>query len=107
YEDHRFYYDAGLTEGKTPSEDPDFYDRYTPSQHIDDNDPPCLIFHGTSDSMVPTENSYEIQEECKENQINCILAKMPFVGHAFDFSSSLKVMSSYYMERWLYLTNIN
>jgi acetyl esterase/lipase len=106
YEHHQFYYDAGFTKDKTPSDDPDFYDLYTPSQHIDENDPPCILFHGTSDSMVPIENSYEILTQCEKNQIDCILVENPFVGHAYDFSTSLRIMSTYYMERWLYLTNI-
>ena len=49
-----------MPKDKTPDEDPKMYEKYTPSEHIDKDDPPCIIFHGTSDLLVPYTNGEKI-----------------------------------------------
>jgi len=103
YEDHSFYYENGFTKYKTPDEDPDFYDLYTPSKLVDDDDPSCLIFQGTSDTYVPYINSEEIKKACDNENVDCILVSNFFIGHAHDISVLFKTMSTYYIERFFYL----
>ncbi len=97
------FYDAGLSKYKTPEEDPDFYDLYTPSKLVDDDDPPCLIFQGSSDTYVPYINAEEIKKACEKANVDVILITNYFIGHAHDISVTFKTMSIYYMERYLYL----
>jgi acetyl esterase/lipase len=103
YEDYSIYYENGFTKYKTPDEDPDFYDLYTPSKLVDDDDPPCLIFQGSSDTYVPYINSEEIKKACDNENVDCILVTNFFVGHAHDISVLFKTMSIYYIERFFYL----
>lgn len=105
YEDHRWYYDAGITDGRTPQDDPAYFDLYTPSKLIDSEDPPCLIFHGTSDTMVPFINSLELQNACVNNSVDIILVKNYFVGHAMDIAATYSSISVYYTERFLFHLN--
>ena len=96
-------YDAGISKYKTPDENPDFYDLYTPSKLVDDDDPPCLIFQGTSDTYVPYENAVEIKKACEKEGIDVILVTSYFLGHAHDISVLVKTIALYYMERFFYL----
>lgn len=105
YEGTRCYYEKGMTEGYTPENNPDYYDLYTPSMHVDSEDPPCLLLHGTSDSMVPIKNSLEIQEACKSQGVDCVLMKHYFVGHAMDMADFHGSMCQYYVERFMYAVN--
>ncbi|MHA1147228.1 MAG: hypothetical protein ACTSR8_03190 [Promethearchaeota archaeon] len=105
YEDHPWFYKAGFTKDKKPKNDPDFYDLYTPSELVDDKDPKCIIFQGTSDSMVPLINAIEIDEACKKEDVDSILIKGHFAGHAHDISTYYYSMTNYYLERFLYLIN--
>ena len=103
YEDFPFYHEHGHTKYKTPDEDPDFYDLYTPSELVDQNDPPVLIIQGTSDIFVPYENAEEIKKACDKNDVDVILITNYFMGHGHDISYLFQSMSIYYMERFLYL----
>ena len=96
-------YDAGISKYKTPDEDPDFYDLYTPSKLVDDDDPPCLIFQGTSDTYVPYVSAEEIKKACEKEDVKVILITSYFIGHAHDISVLIKTMALYYMERFFYL----
>jgi acetyl esterase/lipase len=43
--------------GKTNAEAPELYKRASPTTHLDGNDPPILILHGTADTTVPLAQS--------------------------------------------------
>jgi acetyl esterase/lipase len=43
--------------GKTNAEAPELYRQASPTTHLDKNDPPILILHGTADTTVPIEQS--------------------------------------------------
>ena len=107
YEDHRWFYEAGFTKDKTPKDDPEFFDLYTPSELVDEEDPKCIIFQGTADSMVPPKNAQEIDEACMDADVDCILIEGHFVGHAHDINTLHYTISNYYLERFLYLINSN
>jgi acetyl esterase/lipase len=96
-------YDAGISKYKTPTEDPDFYDLYTPSKLIDKDDPACLIFQGTSDTYVPYINAQQIKKACEKEDVDVILVTTYFLGHAHDISVLVKTMALYYMERFFFI----
>ena len=96
-------YDAGISKYKTPDEDPDFYDLYTPSKLVDEDDPPCIIFQGTSDTYVPYIHAEQIKKACEKEDVDVILITSYFLGHAHDISVLVKTMSLYYMERFFYI----
>ncbi|TFF96630.1 MAG: hypothetical protein EU544_00230 [Promethearchaeota archaeon] len=108
--EHFFYdlgifYEKGFIPGdKTPKEDPDLYKKLTPSESVDKDDPPCLIFHGTSDSLVPYENSETIHKEMVDHEVPCILVKGYFGAHGHTEAAQHLSIARYYMERFLYLT---
>jgi acetyl esterase/lipase len=72
--------------------------------YVDESAPPCLIFQGEQDEMVPLEIAYELKAAYKINAENpCILITFPFHGHAFDFvpnSPGAQIML-YYWERFM------
>lgn len=92
-----------LPEEKTPEEDPDLYGRYTPSEYVDEQDPPCILFHGTSDILVPFESSETIQGEMLEKNNIGILVKGYFGPHGHTTSMQHHSITRYYSERFLYL----
>ena len=97
------FYEAGMSKYKTPKEDPDFYDLYTPSKLVDNDDPSCLIIQGTSDTFVPYIDAEEIKKACDKANVDVILITNFFMGHAHDISVTFKTMSIYYIERFFYL----
>jgi len=98
-----FYYNRGFTKYKNIEDDPDFFDSYTPSKLIDDDDPPCLIFQGSSDSLVSPVNAEEIKKAGKREGVDVIVVTSYFIGHVHDLSVLHKTMMCYYMERFMYL----
>jgi len=90
-----------------PETDPELFDAYSPTALIDPNDPPCLIYQGTGDKLVPFSNSIEIETACDNaGVISCNLL-FPLAGHASDifFSTNFGQIWLYYLERFLYLTH--
>lgn len=96
-------YQGGFTKYKTREDDPDFFDLYTPSKLVDKDDPPCIIFQGSSDAQTSLRNAEEIKKACKNEGVDVILVMSYFIGHAHDFSVFFKTMSTYYIERFMYI----
>jgi len=97
------YYQRGFTKYKNIEDDPDFFDSYTPSKLIDDDDPPCIIFQGSSDSLVSPVEAAEIKKVGKKEDVDVIVVTSYFIGHVHDLSVLHKTMMCYYMERFMYL----
>ena len=93
-----------LKENKT--ENPDLYNAYDLVHLADNQDPPVLIFQGTSDGQVWIEEVEELEENLEAKGVDCCLLKFPFAGHANDFvlSTNIGQVWMYYLERFLYLT---
>jgi acetyl esterase/lipase len=98
-----FYYQKGFTKYKNIEDDPDFFDSYTPSKLVDKDDPPCLIFQGTSDSLVSPKNAEEIKKAGKREDVDVIVVSSYFIGHTHDWTVFFTTMAIYYMERFMYL----
>ena len=98
-----YYYQKGFTKYKSVEDDPAFFDSYTPSKLLDRKDPPCIIFQGSSDSLVSPINAEEINKAGKKVDVDVIVVSSYFIGHVHDLSVFHKTMMCYYMERFMYL----
>ena len=76
-----------------------------PYNLVDENSPPCLIYQGSHDGLVPSvvaerfRKAYTINKNGK-----CAIITMPFGSHASDlyFTSYYNQVFLYYMERFMY-----
>lgn len=76
-----------------------------PALLVKKNSPPCLIYQGTRDSLVPLKLSEEFKKTYELNNNKCILMKMALGSHGSDyyFSGQYSQVFLYYMERFLYI----
>lgn len=68
--------------------------------------PPCLIFQGAKDGMVPRETASHFRESYIEaGNANCAVIYMPLAAHAADylFAGNYNQIFLYYMERFMVL----
>ncbi len=89
-----------------PEYDSEYYNRYRISTLADRADPPMLIFQGITDSQVRIEWVETMESEIVSQGGKCIMLKFPLAGHASDFviNSNIGQVWTYYLERFLYLT---
>lgn len=69
---------------KTWNEDPDTFLEASPIHYIDKNDPPTLIFHGTSDRLVPVSQSDMLKEMLDSLGVPCSYYRLPGWPHTMD-----------------------
>jgi acetyl esterase/lipase len=88
------------------STNPDLYNAYDLAHLADNEDPPVLIFQGTSDGQVWIDGAIELERDLESKGTDCCLLMFPFAGHANDFvlSTNIGQVWIYYLERFLYLT---
>jgi len=81
-------------------------DFVNPISLVEKNSPPCLIYQGTRDSLVPIELSENLKNKytSKRNK-RCAIMRMPLGGHGSDyyFSGQYNQVFLYYMERFIYI----
>ena len=68
--------------------------------------PPCLIFQGTNDGLVPMETAKHFKERYAEaGNDSCVVIYMPYAAHAADylFGGYYNQIFLYYMERFMAL----
>ena len=65
-------------------ETPELYREASPKQYIDKNDPPTLIFQGTSDNLVPVSQSDNLKAHLDSLGVPCVYYRLPFWPHAMD-----------------------
>ncbi len=73
---------------------------------VDKDSPPCLIYQGTHDGLVPPWVSYSYRDTCTAaGAVPCAVLLMPFAGHAsdFGFTGYYNQLFLYYMERFMAL----
>ncbi|MHA1728249.1 MAG: hypothetical protein ACTSWY_05910 [Promethearchaeota archaeon] len=76
---------------------------------IDENSPPCLIFQGLGDGLIPPivsqsmKDLYDLYDN--KNTGNCTVLYMPTAVHMSDiyFSGYFNIIFLYYIERFLYI----
>jgi acetyl esterase/lipase len=63
---------------------PELYREASPKQYIDKNDPPTLIFQGTSDKLVPFSQSDSLKAHLDSLGVSSVYYRLPFWPHAMD-----------------------
>lgn len=81
------------------------FEAFTPSELVDSNDPPALIFQGMSDVLVRPYMSAEIETAMDNAGVTCCRIEFPFAGHANEMilNNPHGQVWLYYLERFLYL----
>ncbi|MBD3213864.1 MAG: prolyl oligopeptidase family serine peptidase [Candidatus Lokiarchaeota archaeon] len=95
--------DYGFFDNNNPEDNPEYFDRITPSKQVDKDDPPCLLVHGTNDQLALLKFSEDIQKAILKKDNICILLKGFFGGHGHSQAVHYYLPQLYYMERFLYL----
>ena len=72
--------------GHTYKEKPELYTEVSPVHYLDKNDPPTLIFHGTSDETVPVDQSDELKKKLDSLGIPNEYVRLPFWPHTMDLA---------------------
>ncbi|MFX0026058.1 MAG: alpha/beta hydrolase [Candidatus Hermodarchaeota archaeon] len=81
------------------------FEAFTPSELVDPNDPPALIFQGMADVLVRPYMSAEIETAMDNAGVTCCRIEFPFAGHANEMllNNPHGQVWLYYLERFLYL----
>jgi len=81
------------------------FEAFTPSELVDSDDPPVLIFQGLSDSLVNPKMSEEIERALDNAGVKCCRLLFPFAGHANEMivNNPYGQVWLYYLERFLYI----
>ena len=96
---HRMAY--GYT-GCAPEEDPALFASLDPVNSISENAPPTHILVGASDSLVPPQATYELDEALEAAGIKHRTVIAPFANHIFDMVDG-NMLNCAYLElslRW-------
>ena len=56
---------------------------YSPIMHVSSDDPPTLLVHGDSDSLVDVSNSYDLFAVFQEHNVESKLVIVPGANHGF------------------------
>jgi acetyl esterase/lipase len=75
---------------KARGEAPDLYKAITPLTHLDRNDPPFLIMHGTADTTVPLSQSEILAAALKKEGIPCQFEIVEGAPHTFHLQPKEK-----------------
>ncbi|MDM5248645.1 alpha/beta hydrolase [Lysinibacillus sp. G4S2] len=68
----------------TPSQFPDRYQKLSPINYIGEHTPPTIMFLGTSDSLVPTEQATILDRELSMNNVSHEIYYLPKAEHVYD-----------------------
>ncbi|MGA3598990.1 alpha/beta hydrolase fold domain-containing protein [Lysinibacillus agricola] len=68
----------------TPSQFPDRYQKLSPVNYIGEHTPPTIMFLGTSDSLVPTEQAIILDRELSKNNVSHEIYYLPKAEHVYD-----------------------
>jgi len=72
-------------------ENPDIFREASPVSYIDGNDPPTLIFHGTSDRLVPVSQSDRFRELLDSAGVPCVYHRIPGWPHTMDIVQRVNI----------------
>jgi len=86
---HRNHRVTRLFLGKTFKQAPDLYREASPINHVDKNDPPVLLIHGSLDAIVPSKNSDLLAEKLKSAGVPVNYDKIEGWSHVMDFFSPI------------------
>jgi len=76
----------GVSQEKAPK----LWDLASPIKHVDGNEPPFLLVHGTADKGVPVEQSIEMDKKLREAGVPGKLILVEGAGHSFNLQPEQK-----------------
>jgi acetyl esterase/lipase len=79
-------------------EAPELYREASPKEYLDKNDPPTLIFQGTSDKLVPVSQSDNLKAHLDSLGIPCVYYRLPFWPHTMDIVQRVNTFCQQKME---------
>jgi acetyl esterase/lipase len=86
--------------GATYEEDPDVYLEASPMQHLDEDDPPTLVFHGTVDDIVPVAQSDKLAARLKELGVPSEYQRFEGWPHTMDLARPVNERCRWFMYRF-------
>ena len=86
--------------GKKIDDDLPLYQQASPITHLDAQDPPTLILHGTIDDVVPIEQGDELAAKLKELGIPYLYDRLPGWPHAMDLAKPVNDRCVWLMDRF-------
>jgi len=86
--------------GHSYEEAPDLYSNASPITYLDSNDPPTLILHGTSDSLVPVSQSDDLKKSLDSLGIPCTYYRLPLWPHSMDIVQRVNLFCQQKMEEF-------
>lgn len=87
--------------GKSYDEAPAQYALASPMTHLDNADPPTLIFHGTIDDLVPVAQSDLLAAKLEELGIPHAYERIEGYPHAMDMAKEINIHCRWYTNRFL------
>lgn len=69
----------------------ELYKEASPATWIDSSDPPTLIFHGTSDKLVPLSQSVLLEKRLRESGVPVEFHKFPLWPHTMDIVKRVNI----------------
>ena len=87
--------------GGTFEELPSKYRDASPIYHVDSEDPPVLLVHGSIDGSVSVQNSDALAETLKENGIKHTYDRVDGWPHAMDYFSPIYERTTWFVHKFL------
>ena len=82
------------------SEAPELYREASPIQYLDQNDPPTMILHGTSDNLVPVSQSDIFKAKLDSLGVPNVYYRVPLWPHAMDVALRVNEFSQLKMNNF-------
>jgi dipeptidyl aminopeptidase/acylaminoacyl peptidase len=83
------------------ADDPEAFERASPLTYVTKDVPPTLILHGSSDEIVPVEDSDQLAAKLKECGVSFLYDRVDGWPHGMDFSAALKARCMHFMKAFL------
>ena len=87
--------------GGTYDEKPEAFRDASPVHHVDENDPPVLLIHGSLDGSVPVANSDALKARLDEAGVPCTFDRIEGWSHAMDLFSPIGERCLWQIHRFL------
>jgi dipeptidyl aminopeptidase/acylaminoacyl peptidase len=87
--------------GKTYAEDPATYRDASPVSHVDNNDPPVLLIHGSLDGSVSVQNSDELAKQLTQVGVPFTYDRIEGWPHGMDLFSPIGERSLWFIYQFL------
>ena len=87
--------------GNTYEDASETYREASPVYHVDENDPPVLLVHGSLDGSVSVQNSDALSEKLTEAGVPCTYDRIEGWSHGLDFFSPIGERTLWHIYQFL------